>query len=114
MEGEMHKGSFDGYARCLEVRFQKCRMKSVIVSCKVGFWKTMDGSLMPHGKWAWFTTNSHNETKMRTELECYTGDRDSKGRIVVTKVQSKPIEDFYQNEQIKGNPKINLSWTVKL
>ena len=65
MEGEMSQGSFDGYARCLEVRFNQCKASAVNISCKVGFWKTQDGCLMPNGKWAWFLTNSHYETKMR-------------------------------------------------
>jgi hypothetical protein len=87
MEGEIQKGTFDGYARCIEVRFNKCSMQGLNISCKVGFWKTIEGSLIPNGKWAWFMTNRHSETKMRAEEGVYTGDKDSRNRIVITNIK---------------------------
>lgn len=87
MEGEMVKGVFDGYARCFEVRFNKCKMSAVVVSCKVGFWKTHEGCLIPNGKWAWYNTNSHSETKMRAVEGVYTGYKDSHNRIVISNIK---------------------------
>ena len=114
MEGEITKGTFEGYARCLEVRFNKCKMSAVQVSCKVGFWKTQDGGLMPNGKWAWFLTNTHNETKMRANDGIYTADKDSRNRVVITRKNGLPLEDFYKNAEIKGSKKINLSLTARI
>ena len=69
---------------------------------------------MPNGKWAWFLTNSHNETKMRANDGIYTADKDSRNRVVITRMNGSPLEDFYKNAEFKGSKKINLSWTAQI
>jgi hypothetical protein len=84
IEGEITKGTFDGYARCFEVRFNKNKMSEVIISCKVGFWKTSEKCLMPDGIWAWFITDSHSQTKMKAPEGIYSAYRDSKNKIAIS------------------------------
>jgi hypothetical protein len=114
MEGELSNGSFEGYARCFEVRFKKCKNSSPDVSCKVGFWKTNENALMPHGKWVWYMTNQNNETTMRASDGIYTADKDPRNRIIITKCPGAPIEDFYKNVELLGSKKINLTLWIKL
>ena len=98
IEGELVKGVVDGYARCIEIRNNKCKMSKVIISCKVGFWKQKDGHLMPHGKWCWFITNSHGETKIKAPDGIYSGHLDNRNRQVLHKYHSAAINDFCRNK----------------
>ena len=74
IEGQFNQGFIDGYARHIEIRKSGC---DIFTHCKVGFWSKQlvnaKQIVLPYGKWAWFTTDSKNETLFKCPAGIYLG-----------------------------------------